>query len=239
MGKVYAFSDLHGNYDLWTQIKNYLQPDDTAYCLGDCIDRGPDGMKILAEVLRHPRIEMLLGNHEDMMIKAIEEQHQDFATFDSAEYLWMCNGGQETYKQYIQEYATNKEIDIINELKRLLAFKIIINKNNQSIFLSHAGGSPEALNSAIRDKTIKHLAIWDRNHITDKWDNETYPYLYIVHGHTPTQSRYFNGEEGKIIKYADGHKINIDLGSFISGTAALLDLDTFEPIYFKTKKERK
>jgi hypothetical protein len=39
----------------------------------------------------------------------------------------------------------------------------------------------------------------------------------------------------EIFKYCDGHKIDIDLGTFITHTACLFNLDTFEPIYFKDR----
>ena len=39
-----------------------------------------------------------------------------------------------------------------------------------------------------------------------------------------------------IIPYCEGHKIDIDLGCFVSRQIALLDLDTFEPIYFRLEE---
>ena len=55
------------------------------------------------------------------------------------------------------------------------------------------------------------------------WTNEKiFDNLYIVHGHTPVQ--HFN--EKTVIQYANGHKIDIDMGTYISNTTALLDLDT-------------
>ena len=42
----YAFSDLHGQYELWKQIVNYIDDSDEVYCLGDCIDRRRGGAKI-------------------------------------------------------------------------------------------------------------------------------------------------------------------------------------------------
>jgi serine/threonine protein kinase len=72
--------------------------------------------------------------------------------------------------------------------------------------------------------------------ILSKLNNE-----YCVHGHTPVMYmkeivRFMNFEpvvDGEIYKYCGGHKINIDLGSFKTHRACLLNLDTFEPIYFK------
>ena len=66
---TYCFSDLHAQYDLWLQIKDFLKPEDTVYCLGDCVDRGPVGLDILNEVLETPNITLLCGNHEDFIDK--------------------------------------------------------------------------------------------------------------------------------------------------------------------------
>jgi hypothetical protein len=38
---VYAVSDLHGMYELYQKISDFLKPEDKVYCLGDCGDRGP------------------------------------------------------------------------------------------------------------------------------------------------------------------------------------------------------
>jgi hypothetical protein len=84
--------------------------------------------------------------------------------------------------------------------------------------------------------------IWDRHHLYDfKWhgkDNE-----YCVHGHTPVcHMSYFFPRINeakvpldKIFKYCEGHKIDIDLGSVVTHTACLLNLDTWEVIYFKDR----
>ena len=56
MNKIYAFSDLHGNLDLWKHIQNFLDDSDTAFCLGDCCDRGLYGIKIMQDILNDSRI---------------------------------------------------------------------------------------------------------------------------------------------------------------------------------------
>ena len=50
-GNIYAFSDIHGNYNLFRQIKNFIKENDVVFCLGDCCDRGLDGIKIIQEIL--------------------------------------------------------------------------------------------------------------------------------------------------------------------------------------------
>ena len=91
---------------------------------------------------------------------------------------------------------------------------------------------------------------------------------YLVHGHTPVQYlRYMYGYEGKtaltkeqtiekrqfmqeiildgeeiikptIVRYCDGHKFDIDMCTIASNRIALLDLDTFEEIYFDGEEEK-
>ena len=53
---VYAVSDIHGCYDKYIDLLNKINfsPDDTLYVLGDVIDRGPDGFKIMLDMAQRP-----------------------------------------------------------------------------------------------------------------------------------------------------------------------------------------
>ena len=53
---VWVTTDLHGNYDLWAQIKEFLQEDDTLIFLGDAMDRGSRGFEIFMELLNDERV---------------------------------------------------------------------------------------------------------------------------------------------------------------------------------------
>ena len=63
---VYAVSDIHGCYDKYIDLLRKISfgPHDTLYVLGDVIDRGPDGFKILLDLAARPNAVGLLGNHE-------------------------------------------------------------------------------------------------------------------------------------------------------------------------------
>ena len=64
----YVTTDLHGNGLLWRKIKEKLNIDDTLYFLGDAIDRGPDGLYIMLNMLNDPRVTYIKGNHEQFAI---------------------------------------------------------------------------------------------------------------------------------------------------------------------------
>lgn len=112
------------------------------------------------------------------------------------------------------------------------------------IYLCHAGRQPntEEIKDMREDDIPMNNYIWDRHHLKQlHWngkDNE-----YCVHGHTPVEYFYYYGNPEfdppasrfEMYRYCDGHKIDIDLGTFDTHRACLLNLDTFEPIYFKDR----
>lgn len=67
----YVLSDVHGEADRFHQMltKIGFSESDTLYILGDVIDRGPEGISLLQEIMHTPNMEMLLGNHEYMCLQ--------------------------------------------------------------------------------------------------------------------------------------------------------------------------
>lgn len=63
---IYAISDIHGCWDKYRKLLKKINfgLDDTLYVLGDVIDRGPDGFKIMLDMARRPNVVNLMGNHE-------------------------------------------------------------------------------------------------------------------------------------------------------------------------------
>ncbi|WP_206366206.1 metallophosphoesterase family protein [Sphingomonas flavalba] len=86
--RVYAIGDIHGRRDLLDQLLDRIADDDrargpaatTLIFLGDLIDRGPDSAGVVArvkEVATGPmRVRMLLGNHEEVFLKALGGDRQ-------------------------------------------------------------------------------------------------------------------------------------------------------------------
>ena len=50
---VYCAADWHGNYWVWEKVKEILKPDDILCFLGDAADRGPDGWRIIKELIKY------------------------------------------------------------------------------------------------------------------------------------------------------------------------------------------
>lgn len=230
---TYAVSDLHGCWTQWEQIKNFLQEDDRLFILGDCIDRQSGGLGILTEAINDPRCVVLCGNHEDMMADALEEEVQ-YGYSDYWIWRWFSNGGQVTYDEW-QE--AGRDFSWIQTIKNLPLWAEYTNKDGDKILMSHSGCTPKR--NWNMDSLSRKAHLWDRDHLHDtKWHrgyNE-----FILHGHTPCALMpIFHGADVDLepgaIYYCDGHKINIDNGSYWTKQVCMLDLDTFDEHIFEVE----
>ena len=71
---IYVTSDPHG-YSL-SRFQELLReagfgPDDFLFVLGDVIDRGEYGAELLSWITQQSNVQLLLGNHEDMLLKLL------------------------------------------------------------------------------------------------------------------------------------------------------------------------
>ena len=232
---TYAFTDLHGQYELWRQIKEFCQPDDKLYFLGDAADRGSDGVRIMVELLSDPRVTYLKGNHEFF----IENFFFNNTTEETLK-MWTKNGGEPTQKALVN--LPGEELDtLINQIKDLPYTATYINKKHKVIFMSHSGYYVDLSSVSKLDRNqYKLKLLQDRDHIGCPNNSKPKYIDYIVHGHTPVQ--YIQEMIGlpKTLPLSplgyDNGKIGLDLCSIASDTAALLNLDTFESILFTIKK---
>ena len=101
----YVCSDIHGQYELYKRMMECidLQADDTLYILGDVIDRGPDSIGILMDIMDRNNVEMFIGNHELMMLDYLRN------TGTPANWFYGNNGGKITYKAFSKLTSPEKE----------------------------------------------------------------------------------------------------------------------------------
>lgn len=221
---VYVATDLHGNYNLWEQIKNYLAEDDVLIYLGDAVDRGGRGFEIYKEMLEDDRVVYLRGNHEQMMYDAW------FTTWQGAFGHWLKNGGEKTIDNlHSLALSADEQDEWIKKVKSLPYQVEYINASGQRFQLTHAGYTPCEAWDKLEDHEKKYRLLWSRTHFFDTWpiNNDI-----IVHGHTPIQYMLGKGVltatdgGGVKLEYASGHKICLDMGTYNSGAAILFNLDT-------------
>ena len=67
-----------------------VKPDDVVVSVGDVLDRGEENLKCVREFTQKENRYMVLGNHDDMLIKGVYDQRWG--------QCWLANGGITTLK---------------------------------------------------------------------------------------------------------------------------------------------
>ena len=233
---VYVMADIHGNMRRFNSImqKIDLQPEDTLYVLGDVVDRHYDGVRILRKLMAMPNVKMLLGNHEHMMLRALNVPYEagDTPNLEECCFLWYRNGGEVTH-QYWKRIRKTLRAEVVAYLHSL-PLNLDVTVNGKHYKLVH--GAPlecyETHGDPKRSQT--HFAVWKR------WDiNDTLPGDYtMVFGHTP--SKHYRYQDPLQVFFGD-RLIGIDCGSGYpdkpedefdpQGNLACLRLDDMQVFY--------
>ena len=232
---IYVMSDLHGCYDKYMQMLEKIQfnNDDTLYILGDIVDRGEDGIKILLDMMKRPNVIPMLGNHEYMAYSVLKKFNVEITASNYNTHLdteaiemyenWMFNGGITTSQEFAKLDKSTRDniIEYLGEFELYEELEV----NGNTFILVHGGLAGFEESKSLSEYDI-HDIIWGRCDYAKKY----YKDKYLVTGHTPT----YNIDEdykGKI--YMQNNHIAIDCGAVYKGTLGCICLDTLEEFYIE------
>lgn len=108
-GRTFAIGDVHGCAKALRALIDQIQPtaEDIIVPLGDYVDRGPDSRAVLDQLIeleKRCQLFPLLGNHELMMLSALE-------SLDSLRF-WLHCGGAATLESYGGDVADIPEAHV-------------------------------------------------------------------------------------------------------------------------------
>lgn len=255
---TWVCADIHGYYDIYEQINNFIASGDEVYFLGDAIDRGPDSYKTMKAIRENPYWHYYRGNHEEMLINALEEHLEEMETDEFPDgttnwSYWKCLENGAMYKnkpsawRIIVEQGEAAVRDWIDYLKnQTILYSIDACKSGCIIHLSHAGTSTPGIIKLTDD--IEKDLIWDRSHIYENVDKR-YSKNISIHGHTPCNylQNMIKGQSFGQCKnnepiFYQKNKLCIDGGVYHTGKVHLINLDTLtfnniEYHTFETKED--
>lgn len=233
---TYTVSDLHG-YPV-EKFKTMLNKvgftdEDTLFVLGDVIDRNGDGgIGLLRYFMTQPNIELIIGNHEEMLLACgflFNEISDDALPFSNignamAYFNYLSNGGRVTIES-LRELSKNEPgvvggiLDYLRDAPHIGALTV----GSRDFLLVHSGlGGFDPCKKISEYKPADLL--WTRPEL----DTEYFDDIITVFGHTPTL--YYGDEHrGKVLKTRTW--IDIDVGAGQGLPPALLRLDDFEVFY--------
>ncbi|MBK8980941.1 MAG: metallophosphoesterase [Ignavibacteria bacterium] len=202
---IAVIGDIHGCYYTLKKLYSRLNNVSEIYSVGDLIDRGKYS-KAVVEFCKSNLIRSVRGNHEDMMIKAIDKSDKFLGfMFKEAEHYYH-NGGKETQNSYIdsrsfsdfkkfkQKIKDTGHLDFIKSFPLKYEFKKVV--------ISHAG------------------IIKGGDDISILWNRRTPAMLdkLQIFGHTPLREYVYKRD----------YYLNIDTGCVFNNklTAVIVDTET-------------
>lgn len=257
--RTFVISDIHGQFNSYMRMLDKIKfgKKDFLYVLGDCIDRGPDGINVIKDLMKRDNAELILGNHELMLLNSLEYLRDIEAGREPSNMgddgmspleLWThpCNGGEGTSMEYAGLPEKEKESIEKYLRERRLIKRITI--GDKKYHLSHSYSLNKAFGKEVfLSKTTREMAesiVWDT--LFDKTKDRTVPEkvfnyqrdIYVM-GHIFTQrfGEMTEDGKGKIYKgdnYRGYMVIDVDCGMALNGRSSRLGcicLETGEEYY--------
>ena len=158
-------SDLHGCKHEFDEMLKQIEFSeyDTVYILGDIGDRGKESIPLLQEIMSHPNIHVIMGNHDAWLAKYCQELieiKKDCNTVDMTDdfLCWLhYNGGYTTADQFM-DLPFPDCYDIKVYLENIPYYKII-KVHGKKFVLIHAGLSEEYMSDSQNEKTLAWSAV--------------------------------------------------------------------------------
>lgn len=231
----YIISDIHGCYDQYQMLleKIHFSGNDKLYVLGDAVDRGPEPVKVLQDMMRRPNVIFILGNHDFILYTLMKKLSVEITADNYDKHLtqeillsysmWCRDGGQITADQF-GKLSYSRKMEILDYIAEASLYEVI--ENNGKIYnLVHAG-----LANFSPDKDLDAYSLYDFLEERVDYAKRYYPdeHVFLVTGHTP--ALLIKGWEKPEVYRKNGH-IAMDCGCVSGGKLAAFCVETEEVIY--------
>ena len=231
---TYVMSDLHGNYQVYIRMLEQIafQDTDMLYILGDILDRGPNPIRILLDLMERPNVKVIFGNHcmmaceclPALMKKTDRVKVGDLDPEMLERFLyWKKNGAAPTIREF-QEYDIKTRIRIWDFMMEFELYDEI-EVGGKTFLLVHAGLGNFHPEKELWEYEVDEL-VWER----PDYGKAYFEDKYVITGHTPTLVIKNNPRPGFI--YQANHHIAIDCGcSYPGGKLGCLRLEDMQEFY--------
>lgn len=230
---TYVISDIHGCYEKYRQMldKIYFSNDDTLFVLGDVVDRGPQPVKVLQDMMCRPNVVPLIGNHELMALTCLKflttevtEETVAHLESDTLQILleWMGEGGQSTIDGF-SELSVEERKELTEYLGEFSLYEEV-SVNGREYLLVHAGLGNFSPEKPIEGYTLEEM-LFDR----PDYSRVYFPDRYLVTGHTPTRNIRNHPNPDSI--YRENNHIAIDCGCVFGGRLGAVCLEDGREFY--------
>lgn len=225
---IYVMSDLHGCYEKYTKMLSLidLKENDTLYILGDIVDRGQDGIKIIFDLIGRKNVIALRGNHDHkagIMLSRLMQPKESIAgkQFEKQLEFWLSDGGHPTKDKFLM--LPEEEKRKVIEYFKAMPFYKKVEVDGCKYFLSHTVPEIECMPEQPELCSERELILGEPDYEEIYFED-----IILVTGHTPTMLIDQNSM-GKIWK--GNNHIAVDCGAVFGNPLGCICLDTGEEFY--------
>lgn len=233
----YVVADIHGCYEEYMELmqKINFSEEDRLYILGDILDRGPNPMKVLLDIMKKKNVTYIIGNHDYLFLYFMRKKglgiagKQEMPVDDILDYhKYLDDGGLTSVKEYMQLSKEEKQ-KVCEFLENAHVYDEVTMADKRYI-LVHAG-----IADFLEEKSLEEYDFLD--FICERTDYKKRYYqdknTYVITGHTPVM-RIHEDSSSKV--YTGNGHIAIDCGCVYGAKLAAYCIDSGETIYVKAKK---
>lgn len=230
----YIIADIHGCYSEYLELLDKIgfDDEDELFILGDSMDRGPEPIKVIQDLMERPNVTYVLGNHDDMMLQSLKKLAVDITESNLSNlsedvllsyYHWISDGGAITAEQF-RKLPQEKRKDVIDYLECASPYEMI-EDNDKLYILVHAGIQNFDPNKELDEYNVSDF-LWERL----DYGRRYFPgdRIILVSGHTPTVM--IRDDKKPFIYCKNGH-IALDCGCVFGGNLAAYCIETGEVTY--------
>ncbi len=232
--RIYAIGDIHGRLDCLDRLLAQIDTDDAAreqsnralVFLGDLVDRGPQSAQVIDRLIEvkqaHPDTRFLTGNHEEIMLLALDGDREAIKLFDRI-------GGHQTMLSYglSEQQISSADFDELSALFSSAvpqSHRAFLNSFEDMVIIGdyafvHAGVNPSR---GLYDQRSSDLR-WIRRQFLQHRDQFE---KMVVHGHTISDD-YERTQ----------NRIGIDTGAFSSGVLTAIGLEGDDQWFLQTERD--
>lgn len=226
----YCIADVHGQYDLFCRLMDRIDfaDGDRLYVMGDTVDKGPDGVKLLKLMLSLPGVFHIVGNHEHVFLDYYRNLMRESEDYDAV-------------LGKLRAYFSDGRLldrDTVDALESLPYYI-----DTERFIGVHAGLGVRDGRLLPPEETPVKTLVYDR----DFKEPELLPEggKCVFFGHTPTW--YVTGGKSEILFYPrvgaprnstrieDYCKVHLDTDVCLTGVLGCVAVDTCECFYVKKK----
>ena len=200
---IAVIGDIHGCFNTLKKIYSQIKGVKSIYSVGDLIDRGKYSKEVVRFCIENS-IKPVKGNHEDMLIRAVDSSDRFFGfLFKDAE-RYYNNGGRETQFSYIDSRLFSNFNKFKQEIKSIGHYdylkKLPLKYDIQKVMISHAG------------------IIEGGDDVSILWNRESPAFIHQlqIFGHTPIEE----------LIYKKNYFANIDTGCVYKNKLTVVIVDT-------------